>query len=859
MATRYPLIIDSTTNNKIKELPSGDDLNLSGSSIVNVINATASGTVTANAVEVTSNTFSVAGNSLNQVAFTGNYNDLSNAPTVFNGNYDNLTNKPTLKTTIESLDNVSTTAPADNQVLQYDSSSSTYKPSSIVSVSSSSIDALLDVNVSNIASAAGQILKWDGSAWIRGNASSGSDADTLDSYEGTYYLNANNFTNYKVITSVAGDTGSFTTSTSSDTVNIQGGTGISTAITSNTLTITNDLPDQTVAFTNGTNITVTGTYPNFTIATDAVTATLSTISVASNSSPSGSGSIAFNQSTGAITFTPPDLSSYLTSVGVLSSHTDVDTTAPTSGQVLKWNGTAWAPAADGGGGGGGGSGDIEAVTAGTGLTGGGTVGSVTLNVDVGTTANKIVQLDTNAKLPAIDGSQLTNIGTANSIGQLNTNVTVTDTGTDGTITFDTDGTDRWQITSSGHVIPQADASYDIGSASNKIRHIFISDNSIKFGAAELPMTVTASRLHFNSAKLMVDVIDDTSPQLGGNLDVNGFEIVSTGGGHILLDPDTTGGVGIGNVTNPSSLLHLQESAPILTLQRTNNALSQGISWTGQAGTEAAHIKLDGTGGITNTLIMSTFDGSNVTERLRLMAASGTGIKVTGSTDTTKIISSGTNENISIEPNGTGKVLIDGDGSAGGVSVSDGLIEVRTGTGSVGAIDFYCEVNNAHKVTLKAPAHGNYSGDVNFTLPPSNGTSGELLRTDGAGNTSWVTISAGDATLAGQQTFSGDKTFSGKVIGSITDNSATGSFDLNNGNNFKLTPTGATTIDFTNMTAGQSGNIYLDNSGGHTISKDSTIKMLASQLNTISNTGIYWLSYYCIDGTNVVLTASGQLT
>ena len=126
------------------------------------------------------------------------------------------------------------------------------------------------------------------------------------------------------------------------------------------------------------------------------------------------------------------------------------------------------------------------------------------------------------------------------------------------------------------------------------------------------------------------------------------------------------------------------------------------------------------------------------------------------------------------------------------------------------------------------------------------------------NHHWREI-AGDATLAGTQTFTGDKTFSGKVIGTITDNSATGSFDLNNGNNFKLTPTGATTIDFTNMTAGQSGNIYLDNSGGHTISKDSTIKMLASQLNTISNTGVYWLSYYCIDGTNVVLTASGKLT
>ena len=126
-----------------------------------------------------------------------------------------------------------------------------------------------------------------------------------------------------------------------------------------------------------------------------------------------------------------------------------------------------------------------------------------------------------------------------------------------------------------------------------------------------------------------DVVDDTTPQLGGNLDMNGFEIVTTAGGHIRLDPDTTGGVGIGNVTNPATLLHLQQSAPIITLQRLDNALSQGISWTGQAGTEAAHIKLDGTGGTTNTLIMSAFDGASVTERLRIMAASGAGIQVTG--------------------------------------------------------------------------------------------------------------------------------------------------------------------------------------------------------------------------------------
>jgi hypothetical protein len=55
-------------------------------------------------------------------------------------------------------------------------------------------------------------------------------------------------------------------------------------------------------------------------------------------------------------------------------------TTCSSGQVLKWNGSVWACATDDGGVG---SGDIASVTAGTGLTGGGLVGDVTLNLDVG--------------------------------------------------------------------------------------------------------------------------------------------------------------------------------------------------------------------------------------------------------------------------------------------------------------------------------------------------------------------------------------------------------------------------------------------------------------------------------------------
>lgn len=57
--------------------------------------------------------------------------------------------------------------------------------------------------------------------------------------------------------------------------------------------------------------------------------------------------------------------------------------------------------------------DITAITAGTGLTGGGASGDVTLSADVGTTANKLIQLDGSARLPAVNASQLTQLNASN--------------------------------------------------------------------------------------------------------------------------------------------------------------------------------------------------------------------------------------------------------------------------------------------------------------------------------------------------------------------------------------------------------------------------------------------------------------
>ncbi len=109
------------------------------------------------------------------------------------------------------------------------------------------------------------------------------------------------------------------------------------------------------------------------------------------------------------------------------------------------------------------------------------------------------------------------------------------------------------------------------------------------------------------------------------------------------------------------------------------------------------------------------------------------------------------------------------------------------------------------------------------------------------------IAAGVAALAA------DQTFTAANRGTITvDNDL--SLDLSVTNNWKCTPSGAGALTFTNHTAGQSGNILLDNSGGHAISLAATTKGDANLATTISVAGTYWLSYYD-DGTNAYVVTS----
>jgi hypothetical protein len=81
-----------------------------------------------------------------------------------------------------------------------------------------------------------------------------------------------------------------------------------------------------------------------------------------------------------------------------------------------------------------------------------------------------------------------------------------------------------------------------------------------------------------------------------------------------------------------------------------------------------------------------------------------------------------------------------------------------------------------------------------------------------------------------------------------------SFDLDVTNNFSCTPSGAGTLTFTNHTDGQSGFVWLDNSGGHAISAAATTKINAADLTAISVAGVYTLSYFD-NGTNAYISVS----
>jgi hypothetical protein len=86
-----------------------------------------------------------------------------------------------------------------------------------------------------------------------------------------------------------------------------------------------------------------------------------------------------------------------------------------------------------------------------------------------------------------------------------------------------------------------------------------SDPTTSLDDGDLAFNTTDSALKFYDGSSWVsiqsgltDIVGDATPQLGGNLDVNGNSIVSASGGNIAITPDTTGSVVIDGLSHPQA-------------------------------------------------------------------------------------------------------------------------------------------------------------------------------------------------------------------------------------------------------------------------------------------------------------------
>jgi len=233
------------------------------------------------------------------------------------------------------------------------------------------------------------------------------------------------------------------------------------------------------------------------------------------------------------------------------------------------------------------------------------------------------------------------------------------------------------------------------------------------------INTSANTVNFIDSTVASDLVNDSSPQLGANLDTNSFNILiddahfiaDENGNEQIIFQTTASAVNQFDITNAAT-----GNNPIF--EATGGDSNVGIDikpkGTGEVvvGTGAAAATVTSKGAF--NLVLDTNEGTNSGNITIVDAANG---------------------NIQLTPNGTGYTEL-------------------VGNTNPGAIRFNCE-NNSHGVTIKGPAHSS-SATYTLTLPTSDGNADEVLKTDGsgvlswgvaAGGTSWQTIKTSGFTAA----------------------------------------------------------------------------------------------------------------
>jgi hypothetical protein len=186
-----------------------------------------------------------------------------------------------------------------------------------------------------------------------------------------------------------------------------------------------------------------------------------------------------------------------------------------------------------------------------------------------------------------------------------------------------------------------------------------------------------------------DVVNDTTPQLGGNLDVNNNTIVSTSNGNIDITPHGTGEVNISKVDIDAGAI---DGTTIGATTASTGAFTT-LTTTGNA-TIGGDLTVNGTQTTLNTATL-TVDDLNITVAdgaANAAAANGAGLTVDGASATLTYQSAGDNWNFNKNLDVTGTLSFDGGSTSADLAFGD---NDKAKFGAADDIQVYWDATDGH--------------------------------------------------------------------------------------------------------------------------------------------------------------------